>query len=372
MNFNFAEALNGLGVDAAFRIANAARPPGNYLFNTFLPERNMSGYHVDAGNMVVRTTMAGLVAQDSPLPPGGTMEISTFLEETAKIGITNRLTERALRQLQEMLMRLQVNGQMTNDFLQREALNFLNKVIIQAHLDTSEWLRGRALVYGELDWTFNNKNLAVDYGVPAANFLTLRTNSGNTSYGDSASAFWEDVAEARRLLRYNVRAAILNSVTADEILGNSVNSLEIISQDNQMFRVRRYRTVGGNTVPDTDVRYQMEFIIYDEEAEILDTDLPGRTQSLKFMPDGKILFVGLNTESGYRVGQGSTDDPNNGLELGYHHLAPTVESGGQPGRWSRLYTPEGYPMHLVGEGTSNELPVITAPSKIVVSTTEFQ
>lgn len=373
MLFNFAEAIAQMGRNAAVRIANAARPPANYLFNTFLPERLMPDYNVTAANMLVRTTMAGLVSMDSPFPPGGVIEVSTFLEKSAKIATSNTLTEGALRQLQALLREMQYAGTLTNDFLQREALNFLNKVVIQALLDTDEWLRGQALVYGQIDWTFNQKQLYVNYGVPSANFLTTRTNANNDSYSDASSAFWTDVLEARRLLRYNVRAAIMNSATMDKIVGNPANNLEILSQDNSMFRVRKYRTVGGNTVPESDNRYTMEFTVYDEEAEVLDTSVGmlGKTQTIKFMPDGKILFVGQNTASGYRVGQGSTDNPRNDLELGYHHIAPTVEGGGAPGRWSRLFTPEGYPMQLTGEGVENSLPVILNPEKIVVATTEM-
>jgi len=165
----------------------------------------------------------------------------------------------------------------------------------------------------------------------------------------------------------------MNSATMDKIVACALPILEILSQDLNMFRVRKYRTVGGNTVPESDNRYTMEFIVYDEEAEILDTTAGslGRTQTVKFMPDGKILFVGANTNSGYRVGQGSTDDPQNDMEIGYHHIAPTVEGGGASGRWSRLYTPEGYPMQLRGEAVENSLPVILNPDKIVVATTEL-
>ena len=374
MILNFAEALASLGPNAAARIANGARPPANYLFNTFLPERMRPDYHVDAANMIVRTTMAGLVAMDSPYPPGGSVEISTFLEETAKLAITTTLTEKAIRELQALLRQLQYDGTLTNDYLQNEALNFFEKVILQAHLDRAEWLRGQALVTGAINWTFNQKELTVDYGIPPANKLTVRTDSNNDAYGDSGSKFWVDVAEARRLLRYNLRAAVLNSVTLDEIVNNDANALEIVSQDNQMFRVRRYKTVGGNTVRDTDARYQMDFVIYDEEAEVLDTTAGatfGRTQTIKFMPDGKIIYVGQNRNSGYRVGTGSTDDPQNDLELGYHHIAPTVEGNGAPGRWGRLYVPEARPYHLTGEGAENSLPVILAPEKIVIATTEI-
>lgn len=375
MIMNFAEAIAQMGPNAATRIANGVRPPANYLFNTFLPERLVPDYHVEASNMIVRTTMAGLVGMDSPYPPGGTVELSTFLENSAKIATSNTLTEGALRQIQSLLRQMMVEGAVSNEFLVNEALNFLNKVIVQAILDTDEWLRGQALIYGLINWTFNKKNLYVNYGIPAANFLTTRTDSSNDSYSDTSSAFWTDMAEAQRLLRYNVRAAVMNSATFNKIVNNTNNNLELVSQSNNAFSVRRYKTVGGNTILDSDTRYSMTFVIYDEEAEVLDTSPAaslGTTQTIKMMPDGKILFVGGNTNNnGYRVGQGSTDNPRNDLELGYHHIAPTVEGGGATGRWARLYTPEGMPMQLRGEGVENSLPVITAPSKIVVATTEM-
>lgn len=374
MLFNFAEALEQMGMGGAVRIANAARPPANYLFNTFLPERTMPSYTVEIANMTVRSTLAGLVGMDSPYPPSGTVELSSFLENSAKIATENTLTEGALRQLQALMREMQYAGNLSNDFLVTEALNFLNKVILQSMLDTSEWLRGQALVTGAINWTFNKKNLLVDYGIPAANKLTARTDANNDSYSDSASAFWTDVAAAQEKLRYNVRAAIMNSATFNKIVGNTANNLEVINQSNTAFTVRRYRTVGGNTVPDSDTRYMMTFILYDEEVEILDTSPAsafGQTQTLKLMPNGKILFVGQNSYNGYRVGQGSTDSPRNDLELGYHHLAPTVEGNGASGRWARLYTPEGYPMMLRGQSVSNELPVITAPEKVVIATTEM-
>lgn len=375
MIFNFAEALAALGNNAAVRIANSARPAANYLFNTFLPERTQPDYTVEAANMVVRSTMAGLVAMDSPYPPGGTVEISTFLANSAKLGISNTLTEGAIRQLQSLMRQFQVEGTLTNTFLQTEALNFLQKVIVQAQLDRSEWLRAQALVYGAINWTFNQKNLLVSYGIPAANFLPSRTDANDDAYAESTSGFWADVAEARRLLRYQLRAIVMNSVTLDEILSNNANPVEILSQDNNLVRVRRYRTVSGNQVPETDARYTAEIAIYDEESEVLDTTPGattfGRTQRVKFMPDGKILFVGANSNPGYRVGQGSTDNPRNDLEIGWHAICPTVEGGGNPGRWARLYTPESRPMHLTGEGASNELPVILNPEKIVVATTEI-
>ena len=374
MLLNFAEVLSQIGDGAAVRVANSARPPANYLFNTFLPERMQPDYSVEAATMIVRTTMAGLVAMDSPYPPGGTLEIGTFLENSAKIGVANTLTEGALRQIQSLLREMMLNGTGGSEFLVGEALNFLNKVIIQALLDTDEWLRGQALVYGLINWTFNKKNLYVDYGIPTANKLPTRTDANNDSYSDSASAFWTDVRAAQTALRYDVRAAIMNSATFNKIVNNSVNAIQLISQSLNGFTVRRYTTVGGNTVLSNDTRDGMTFIIYDEEAEVLDTSPAasfGTTQRLKYMPDGKILFVGGSAGNRYRVGLGSTDDPRNDLELGYHAICPTVENSGKMGRWARLYVPQGYPMQLRGEGVENSLPVIYSPQRIVIATTEM-
>lgn len=369
MEINFTQALADLGTDAVFEIANEARPPASYLFNTLLPETLRWNYTVDSGNMTVRSTMAGMSGMDSPYAPGGVVSASQFLEETAKLTIEVALSEKALRDLQTMLMQRMISGQPTKEIVQNEALNFLEKVILQAHFDRSEWLRAQALVYGAIDWTFNQKRLLVDYGVPAAHFLTTRTDAANTAYFDTGSLFWTDVREARRLLRYNLRAVIAHPDTVDDIVYNDVNSLEIVSQTGSGFTVQRL--IGDNERPARDARDTVELIAYDLEGEILDPANPGQTIVVPFMPRGKVLFVANNTRSGYRVGEGSTDDPTNDLALGYHHMAPTIEGGGRPGRWGELYTPERAPYSLHGRGSSNELPVLEANDKLVVATTEM-
>src|SRR6478735_6960132 len=121
MLFNFAEALVRMGPDAATVIANGTRPAPNYLFNTFLPERLMPDYHVEAANIIVRATMAGLVAMDSPYPTGGTVEMSNFLEQSAKLAISNTITEAALRQIQALMRQMDYNGSLTPQFMVNEA-----------------------------------------------------------------------------------------------------------------------------------------------------------------------------------------------------------------------------------------------------------
>lgn len=378
MNLDFAAALAeldrtaGNGTSAAFTLANSARAPGDYLFNTLLPEITMYGYSVQSSSMTVRSTMAGLVAMDSPYPPGGMVELSKFLEESAKIGNEVMLNEQTLRLLQDMVMRMQLNGTPTNEVAANEALNFLDKVIIQPHLDTAEYLRSECLVYGAINWTFNKKTLAVDYGVPAANFLTART--GTAAYDDTASAFWTDIRLLRRAVK-RVRAFIAHPETIDAARYNPVNQMYAVSESNGQITFQRWaRNSSGESlpgIPSNDTSDRVTFILYDKEAEILDLTTPGRTVVMPFMPRGKILAVGDVTNDGYVPGQGSQDQRTDPKRLGYTHIAPTTEGGGRPGRWAQLYVPEHSPWQLNGRGATNLLPVLERPDMIAVATTEM-
>jgi hypothetical protein len=371
MNLDFRAAIAALGTDGAFRVANTARPPADYLFNRILPERNMSTYHVDAGTMTVRSTMAGLVGMDSPYPPTGLVELSAFLEQSAKLANEVKLTEQTLRHLQDFLMRMRMGGGNTNEAMVQETLNFLDKVVLQSHLDSAEWLRGQALVFGAINWTFNGKTLSVNYGVPAGNMLTSRT--GTAGYGGTASTFWSDIRQLRR----KVRGATLyaHPDTIDMIRYNTANAMAAVSEGDGSITFRRF--VANATGPtagvfSADVGDVVSLVAYDREGEVLNPASPGTTTLRPFLERGKILAVGQGGPMGYQPGMGSaTEDPRTSGAVGYTHLAPTVEGGGRPGRWSDLYVPENAPWSLHGRAVQNILPVIETPSKIAVATTEM-
>lgn len=374
MNFSFRDALDSLGPDAAFRIANETRPSADYLFNTLLPEMNKMGYIAESGNMTVRATMAGLVGTDSPYPPTGVVEASTFLQKAVKLANQAKLTEEQLIYLQGILMQLAASGGNGKEMLANEALNFLEKVVIQPHMDRAEWMRAQALVIGTLSWTFNNIAVNVDYGIPAANLLSQRT--GTAAWDSTASAFWADIALLYNRLRYDVRAFIVHPDTLLAITSNSANNLEILNQEafaagGNAVTVRRL--LGDNERPSRDFRETVTLIAYGDEAEIYDTDTAdlGTTTKIPFMPQKKILAIGNARRRGYVVGQGATTDPSAELALGYTHLAPTVEGGGQPGRWAQLYTPENLPMQLHGRGASWCMPVVENPELIAVAYSEI-
>lgn len=372
MNFSFRDALDTLGPDAAFRIANEMRPPADYLFTTLLPERNEPDYIAQSANMTVRATMAGMVGTDSPYPPSGVVEASVFLQKAVKLANQAKLTEDQLIQLQKILAQVTMNGGNSKEMLANEALNFLEKVVIQPHMDRAEWMRAQALVTGALSWTFNGIAVSVDYGVPAANLLSQRTSTA--AWDSSASAFWDDIALLYAALSYDVRAFIVHPSTLLAITSNSVNSLEILNQEafaagGNSVTVRRL--LGSNERPSSDFRETITLVAYGDEAEIYDTSTPGTTTKVPFMPTKKILAVGNARRRGYVVGQGSTPDPNAELALGYTHIGPTVEGGGQPGRWAQLYTPEGLPMQLHGRGASWCMPVLENANLVAVASSQI-
>ncbi|HEU4327447.1 MAG TPA: major capsid protein [Roseiflexaceae bacterium] len=369
MNFSFEEALRKLGAAFAFLLINGARPASSYLFSTFLPERPMRSYEVKSGSMTIRPTMAGLVGMDSPLPPTGQMEISTFLERSAKIGNRITMTEEAIRTLQEMLMFLQASGASTNERMVEEVLNFTNALIIQPHLDTAEWMRGLALTTGAISWTFNGLTLSVDYGIPSGNKLAKRT--GNNAYGGSTSKFWDDVRAQNRLLRSSRQIVrIAHSDLIDDIVYNTANNLQVLANDGSMVQVRKMISQNGTNAPSSDARDVVTIYKYDLEAEIIDPTDSSKTIKIPFCPRTQFVALGTAVNTGYVVGAGSTQPTE--YELGYTHLAPTVEAGGAPGRWARVRTPENRPWQLEGEGASNLLPVIDARSanRIAIASSE--
>lgn len=369
MEFNLAQALANLEQGDVFQVANTARPGDVYLFASFLPERPRQDYQATSGTMTVRSTMAGLVGMDSPYPPGGAVEVTGFSEQTAKTALHVAMPEKNLRDLHELLRVTRSGGGETNQVAMQEAFNFFNKVIVQGQLDLSEWLRAQALITGGIDWTFNKKRLLVDYGVPAGNFLPART--GNDGYGGSASKFWSDVRAIKRLLK-SVRAWVMHSNTYEMIIANPVNNISITSETDNAGGINTHRLgriVGNTERVSTDARDMVTIITYDLEAEVLDPANPENTIQLQFMPEGAMLAVGNNLNRGFVVGAGSTPSPEN--NLGYHHLAPTIEGNNRPGRWGRLYVPEERQWSLVAEGAANELPVIEAPEKLAVATTDM-
>lgn len=370
MDFNFSEAIRNLPPGAAFRVMNEARPPSDYLFNSILPEQTGFDYQVGTGTMTVRSTMAGMVTMDAPYPESGLINATTFNESTCKIANSATLTEAAIRKMQQMIAQLTLSQRPTVPFIQTEALNFIDKIILQGHFDTTEWLRGQALSAGAIDWTFGTSRLQVDYGVPAANKLAART--GNDGYGGSASYFWADIRSARRLLKNNVRAFLAHPNTIDMIRYNPVNNLVVTAESQGTITFQRKQTTtDGSSINflSQDSGDQVTLISYGLEGEVYDPNTIGSTLRIPFFPVGKLVAIGNNQGTSYIVGAGSTPVIEN--RLGYTHIAPTVEGGGVPGRWAEVLVPEAAPWSFMGRGAANILPVIEAPEKIVILTTEM-
>lgn len=365
MNLDFREALRTLPDDAIFRIANSARPSARYLFATILPETSSFDFEAKSGKMKVRTIMAGLVGMDSPYPEQSAITLETFSENVAKIANSLTMPEKMIRDLYSLMQERLNRGGSTKETIAEVILNFMDKVIVQAHIDRAEWLRAQALTTGTIDWTFNQKRLQVDYGIPADNINAQRT--GNDAWDGSASKFWDDVRFIRRTLKGKVRAIIAHPDSIEAIRYNTANSLATVSDGDGSIVFRKVNSDGRFT---EDVADTVRLIAYGLEGEVLDLTTANTTKKVPYMPSGMLLGIGENpTGEIFNVNLGSTDDLQDAL--GYTHIAPTVEGNLARGRWARAYVPEGRPWSLVGEGVSNILPVIEEPAKIAIATSEL-
>lgn len=374
MQINFAEALQVLrsarGRNFAFTIANGTRPPSDYLLAAVLPERGVRDWSVKNGRMTIRPTMAGLVGMDSPYPPVGAAEISTFLEQTAKFAAKTRFTEQMLRELMQFADDVGAGGGNVPQAVAETILNFTNTMLVQPHLDTFEYLRGEALSYGGIDWTFNGKRLQVDYGIPAGHIMTQRT--GTDYYGGTTTKFWTDLRYAQTELKNRVRVRIAHPDTINLIISNVNNNLEVTAQDalSGSVEIVRLTTFDGRTQRSSDARDRVRIVAHAGEGEILDPANPGSTIKVTFVPRGKIINIGDPVPRGFQVGQGAVPvNPQNNVEIGYTHIAPTIEGGGRIGRWADVYTPENEPYQLEGRSVTNGLPVIEGYDKLVVMDT---
>lgn len=375
-SLNFADAIAALtpagGANPAFTLINEARAPSDYLWESFLPEQLRPNYDVKVGSMTVRATMAGMSGMDSPYAPVGTVETSTFNEQTAKITSSAVLNEVARRQLRMFAV---AAGQGADEAVVRNnLLNFSDKLITQPHLDTMEFLRGQAFTGGALAWTSGNIRLSVDYGFPAANKLANRTSTAR--YGGSASVWWADYRAARSLLKGQVQAVIAHPDTIDQIISNSANNIIVTAQDLITGTVSFVKNVGvtatGPLIPSPDARDRTTIIGYGLEGDILDPANPGKTIGVSFCPRGKVVLIGRQVARGFTVGLGSASaTPTSNLMLGYTHIGPTEEGDGALGRWARVYTPDERPWELRGEGVTNGLPVIEAYDRVVILSTDM-
>lgn len=368
MHIDLQSLINELGPDFALEIARGLRPQSDYLFASILPERERTDYHIDLGDLIIRPTMAGLVGMDSPYPPSGSISVSTFLEKTAKLANSIPFPEKMLREFYTIADRVSL-GRADHAQLLATLMNFVEKVIVQPHMDAMEWMRGQALSSGQIAWTYNDHSLSISYGVPAGNLLATRTTASGFAYGAANSTFWADHRTATRLLRNAVEEIVMSSATYDEIAFNDANNIRVLEQVDNVFTITRH--VGSTEQLTTDRRDRARIRVYDLEGEILNPATPNTTTTVPFMPDGKISYIGRNRSDDFHVGDGATEDPVNMRELGYTHIAPTVEGGNQPGRWARAYVPQDRPYTFVGEGVTNGLPVLTAPKKLVVLSTEL-
>jgi hypothetical protein len=369
MRFDLSGYIEQLDKQVMFELANAV-PDGDMLWATFLPEQSRDTYRIDDSQMVVYSTMAGLTGRDSPYAPGGVVVASDFKEDIVKWSIEAALGENQLIKLQELARKIE-RGEGSPAQMVETLLNFSNKVLAQSLRDGMEYLRGQAIQHGEIDWTFNGKKLAIDFGYPVGHKLTRIEDAGG-DWGGPSSTFWADIELARRLLDRQVLAIVMTTNTLNRIVANDANKVQLTETARSRYTARyslmRVAQTGfANAIPE-DYRSKVDIITYDRNFTLFD---PASADAMKHVPamlDDKVVFMGQPT--GIRFEIGSTELPE--YAFGYTHVGPTVENGGAAGRWMRVFTPESQPWRLIGQGVTNALPVIREPRRIVTFTLQAE
>lgn len=400
MEFSFQEIINQLnqgtpGSNFAWNIARAALTPSDYLFNSIIPNTEQPTFDVKGGNMIFTPTMVQGVPMDDHYPPIGAITSSTFFENTTKMGGSIFINEKQLRDMyqwelslmaQARIMGGDVNGTLSvndntgladNNTINGRRLNTLlglSTMMLKAHWDTQEYLKGKALCYaliGGNDFKFMGVDLEVNYDIPATNKFTART--GNDKYGGSTSKFWTDIRALYKVLsNFEI---FMNSNTYYSILDNGVNGLNVTANTKitRYHSVQRFQRIDTSKVTQIiDQRDSLSINIYDRSGSVMKTtNGSAALQTIPFLPDGKIFVVGDLEPIGLELTQGPVPNPDNNLQFGYNHIAPTVEGQMVPGIWSRIFTPQDKPMNLQAETAINQLPVILNPKKLVILTTDL-
>lgn len=398
MQFNFAAIIYFLNMlvqnaafqnNFAFRIVNQARTPDQYLLATFLPEELRTDYVAASGGMTIYATMAGMSGMDSPYAKGGHIESDQQSNEVTKVTNALTLQEKQLREIHAIIENSGLNvlrngGNLsqaraaTNTQAVEALLNVTNLLILQGHFDTFEGLRGQLVTTGKIDWIFNGIPLKIDYKIPNKQKIV---RSGTESYYASGSKWWADVATAKRLLPGGIVAVLLHPNTYDAIVSNPANQI-IITDENDITGTASFvRNVGakqGNEpivqIPSADGRERITVVRYGAQGSVINSQKPEELKNINFIPEGFIVFIGNNDIKGFRLStnQGSQNNAQQrALRLGYTHIAPTIEGQGRPGRWGRIFTPEGRPYQLQAEGVTNGLPMLENKDKLVILKTDM-
>lgn len=366
------------GGNSLIRLANTPPAAAEYLLTGVLPRETRPDFDVRGGTLKINTVMAGLTGMDSPYPQGSSISLSTFSEKTAKIAMTLPLSEEHQRELNKFLDQAalgRLGNRTRGDLMQEAALNLYEKGCIQALDDTEEYLRAKALMTGQISWTFNKKTLTVDYNVPAGNIFAKRT--GTDGYGGSTSKFWADYLAADETVQ-GADMLLMSNATLNKVLNNPAHSIRVISDIYSPQRnirrvqvVRSVQTASGITVgDDRDARYSVTLTAYLRKGNIVDPTTPGGVIQVAMVPDNKIAVIGRR-ETNQLISVDGTGVQQ--YSLGYTHIAPTIEgqnSGSPLGRWGRVYTPENRPWELIAEAVENCLPVIEAPERLVILETD--
>lgn len=374
MQFDFASLIRQLNSDIkargnfAFAISKARVIPSEYLFLTsILPMRLKPTFDVNGGSIKIYPTMAQLTPMSTPYLPIGFMESSTQKEQTAKFTGMMNFPEETLRELMDLERQLAMEnignangGAVINAQRVNVLLNFA-EMLLKSQWDNYEYCAGKALTEGVLQLTgTGGQYVNVDYGVPAAN---IKNRTSTESYYNTATKYKDDVRFVGSVLKTGF-VQVMNQNTYQSVIdnvGTTGNNLQVVVNDGA-----RRELVFQNTSqlrPIDDVRDRIKVIVYNKSATLLNA--LGEKITKPMLDDGRIICIGEEMPDGFNLLEGSVNDETRKWELGYTHIAPTVESA-TSGFFQKIYTPQDEDYTVIGKTASNGLPMMINPNRLVI------
>jgi hypothetical protein len=362
------QALAGFTPDAisqyiSTRSVNIER---NFLAR-FLPPVRSTDADIRAGNIRIRSGIAGMTATDSPYAKVGSAKAEEFRGSTIKLTASNLLTERD----QDALIS-QINQTILNNGNPEQVItSFISRFFedaIQLSLDNGqEYYRAVALSTGKISGSFGGLEVDVDFQLPSAHKPAKVT--GANSYAGATSQFWPHVLLAQQTLLGGEPQFILNKLTFNVILNNAANGVLTIEKQELTPTLTRYVVAEARkyengtydmSAPSLDVRKRAQLWVYSAYAENDDDTLT------QFWPNEYMTALLAGTQNvtmiDGQIVQGA---------LGVTHIGPNTESGGRSIRYGRIFRPENQPYQVRFEGAEDMLPHIREPRRMMVFQTNM-
>lgn len=273
----------------------------------FMP-RDKDSYSLDFAFDIVsktKSTAAEILEFGAPAPLRDKGKVEKMVAEVAKIAHRIRFDQR------EQLTLINTKFDRERQQVIERALQNVASLAMGVR-KTEEFLRGQVLYHGKIDYSVNGTQINIDYGVPAANKITLTGQDAWNQY-ETATPLQDLIESTHKFKKANgnrLPVAIHMSFTTFWDMIKCKSTVDAIKG-----------VVGGTIAPDEINAYLRRFDV--PPIDIQDFEIDFETGSARLLPENRVAFLGIT-----------------GAQIGSTVQGPTVENAGTPGIYTRTWTEE--------------------------------